>query len=256
MTECWRFLQERVCNSRGSVIRLSYVPESNFEIAFRWLAQNSYGHNKSPRKIKIGETTIELKTDYLYINENFIKQDVELKHNNPIDTIDMSLSLIFDLDSSIIKLLDGGYSYGQTPEKLDGFILPNNQIWVGALESEVRRISKYKIYRFEFKAVTSDMSLMLKDSYSSKNWFLEFSKESSSLISFFDFEGEEKFVFYKGREIRFNTKSLPEQNDKNIPQNIVNEFYRFETELHPNYNFCLEKFDPIHERINIIEGDY
>lgn len=235
---------------------ISYVPEENFEMAFKWLAQNSYGHNKLSRKIQIGETTIEVKTDYLYINKDYKKQNDDLKYNSPIDTIGMSLSLILDIDSSLVKLWEGGYSYGQTPEKIDDYLLPNNQIWVGAFESGVKRISKYKLLRFEFQAVTSDMSLMLKESYSTKNWFLRFSKECSAQISLFDFEGEERFVFYKGQEVRFVTKSLYEQNDKNIPQNIVNEFYRYETELHPDYNFCSEELDPIHDRINIIEGEY
>lgn len=235
---------------------ISYVPEKNFGKALKWLEKNSYGHNKPPRQISIGEDILSIKTDFLYINGNHISEEEELKYETQLESIGMSLSLVFEVDSAIIKMWEGGYSYGQTPNKFDEYLLPNNQIWVGAFDSGAKKIEKYQLYRFEFQAVTSDMSLMLKDSYSIKNWFLEFSKECSSLISLFDFEGEERFLYFNGRNIKFETKSLLNQNDKNIPQNMINEFYKYESELYPDYSFCSERLDPIHGRINIIEGEY
>jgi hypothetical protein len=174
----------------------------------------------------------------------------------PFESMKLSLSLKFDLDSSIVKFWEGRYGWVRNPEKIDDYLLPNNQIWVGAFDVNINRVDKYKLYRFDFQTVTSDMSLMLKDSHSVKNWLLNFSRECSSKVSLFDFEGEERFVFYENKEIQFETKSLLEQPDKNLPQKVVNDFYLYETELYSDYNFSPAVNELTHERINIIEGDY
>jgi hypothetical protein len=100
------------------------------------------------------------------------------------------------------------------------------------------------------------MSSMLRDSHSARTWLLNFSRECSSKVSLFDFEGEERFIYYEGKELKFETKSLLEESDKNLPQNLINDFYKYETELYPYYNFSPEEITAVHDRINIIEGDY
>lgn len=231
----------------------SYVPEANVGKAFNWLEKSTHG---ASRKIKIEGSDFEIKTYFLYINKERI-EDVEIPNAKmPFESMDLSLSLKFDLDSSIVKFWEGGYGWVRIPEKIDDYLLPNNQIWVGAFDVNISRVDKYKLYRFDFQAVTSDMSLMLKDSHSAKNWLLSFSKECSSKVSLFDFKGEERFIFHEDKEIKFDVRSLLEQPDKNLPQKVVNDFYKYETELYSDYNFSPTKNDQTHERINIIEGDY
>ncbi len=231
----------------------SYVPESKVGIALNWLEKNTHG---KARKIKIENSELEIKTDFLYINEKSVREDEIPDIKMPFDSIGISLCIKFELDSSIVKFWEGGYGWVRVPEKIDDYLLPNNQIWVGAFDTSIKRIEKYNLYRFKFQSVTSDMSLMLKESHSVKNWFQSFSKECSSKVSLFDFEGEERFIFYEGKELKFETKSLLEQPDKNLPQKMVNDFYKYETELYADYNFIPAKNEPTHERINIIEGDY
>jgi hypothetical protein len=229
------------------------VPETKVRKALTWLENNTHGASK---KIKIDDSEFEIKTDFLYINETSVA-DAEIPDvKMPFESIRISLCIKFDLDSSIIKFWEGGYGWRRVPEKVDGYLLPHNQIWVGSFDTSINRIDKHKLYRFEFQAVTSDMSSMLRDSHSARTWLLNFSRECSSKVSLFDFEGEERFIYYEGKELKFETKSLLEESDKNLPQNLINDFYKYETELYPYYNFSPEEITAVHDRINIIEGDY
>lgn len=235
---------------------VSYIPKENFFNAMNWLHDHTYDYKKPATIIKIQNQVFSTNAYDLYINGSKISADVELPEETVLKNLKFDLGLKLKLDSAILKFLEGGYGYTRVPENSDPYLLPNHEVWIGLFDSRVDLLEEDDLFRFEFAAVNSDMSLMLKDSFSMADWLLDFSKTSHAKLSFFNFEGEEKFIYHQGREEKISFKSLHEHNDKNIPTKLVSDFYRFESALYPDYNFNAEPIDDLHARINVIEEDF
>lgn len=124
-------------------------------------------------------------------------------------------SLSFNMDYSLIKYLQGwseyemqhnfecvnngrvDLEYSDSKYMIDfnkgqkmngGEILPDGKIKIGAFDIYERNIEKD--YIISLVAVTTDMSLLLKESYSMHQWLIDCSKYANAKIAYLDYESD------------------------------------------------------------------
>ncbi|MEN1985609.1 hypothetical protein [Paenibacillus hubeiensis] len=115
-----------------------------------------------------------------------------------------SFCLHFDVDSAILKYLEGGYSFRPhyDQDEIGRSLLPGNKARIGAIEySEDQLDHDPERLRIRFAAVTSDMSLMLQESNAVRSWFVALSKHVDAIITYMDMEAEgQRIIYGNGKE--------------------------------------------------------
>jgi len=115
-----------------------------------------------------------------------------------------SFCLHFDVDSAILKYLEGGYSFRPhyDQDEIGRSLLPGNKARIGAIEySEEQLDHDPERLRIRFAAVTSDMSLMFQESNAVRSWFVALSKHVDAIITYLDMEAEgQRMIYGNGKE--------------------------------------------------------
>ena len=148
--------------------------------------------------ILIKESSEEKVTDYLKVNADLSEDYDSTK----------CISIIAEIDSFILKYLEGGYDiyphYDKSeihPWLLDGFKAKIGCVYVYRFQL------KTGFLRYLFTAATSDMSLLFRESVRIKEWFTELSKSVDSKLTYVDLEHEgHKIIFWEGKEIDIELK--------------------------------------------------
>ncbi|MDQ0496068.1 hypothetical protein [Paenibacillus brasilensis] len=136
----------------------------------------------------------------------------------------------FDMDSFILKYLEGGYGWNPHYNKLEisTHIKPDGKARIGCIYISITEIEGQNDEVEVFlTAATSDMSLLFRDSVSINRWFIELSKEMNSIITYIDMEDEGvKIIYFKGSQIDLEIKGKQHLGDlRKIFFDIFKEFY-------------------------------
>lgn len=117
----------------------------------------------------------------------------------------------FDLDSFILKYLEGGYSWVPHYDKseVDLHIEPDGKASIGCIYISTKDLENdLDEIEVSLTAATSDMSLLFRDSVSITRWFVELSKEINSIITYIDLEDEGvRIVYFNGSDVNLELKS-------------------------------------------------
>lgn len=130
-----------------------------------------------------------------------------IKQHGRLDRKDCSC-LFFEMDSFILKYLEGGYDWRPHYDKteIEKHIEPDGKASIGSIYLKERKLSSDEI-EVSFTAATSDMSLLFKDSISISRWFIGLSKEVNSIITYIDLEDEGvRIMFYKGSSVQLDIR--------------------------------------------------
>ncbi len=149
---------------------LTYIKKEKLKDSYNWLLNNT---DDEEREIFINQNSVLIK------GHNFSNST----ENNEIK---YSTSIIFDIDLPIIETLYDEYSTHKVEIFKEDFVsayLGNGKIRIGNFDVSINYLTEKEIYKIEFTAVTSAMSCMLDESESAKNWIIEFSQISESILS-------------------------------------------------------------------------
>lgn len=158
--------------------------------------------------------------DYSYkiiINKN--EKEHLYKYLREHGTIDYGdcVCIHFDMDSFILKYLEGGYDYKPHYDKIEisTHIKPDGKASIGCIYISIKEIEgQNDEIEVSLTAATSDMSLLFKDSVSINNWFVGLSKELKSIITYMDMEDEGVKIFYfNGSQVDLELKSKQHLGD-------------------------------------------
>lgn len=124
------------------------------------------------------------------------------EHGEHLDTY---IIAHFAMDSFILKYLEGGYSYSPhyDVEEIQQHILADGKAGIGCIDIGERKLEHTENeVAVSFTAVTSDMSLLFRDSVSIHRWFIELSQAADAVMTYLDLEYEgERLIYYRGNEI-------------------------------------------------------
>ncbi len=115
-----------------------------------------------------------------------------------------------EIDSFIMKYLEGGYDW--TPHhdraEIEKYIGNDGKAGIGCIYIKERKLPNASgEISVSFTAATSSMSLLLRDSYSIRQWFIRLSKEFHSILTYLDLEHEgHRLIYYRGQEINIELK--------------------------------------------------
>lgn len=209
---------------------ITFVRKEKIEDSLNWLNQNSVGDDRVTLKLDNG--------DYVDILGEYFKK-VSQKINEKkiiydIDNLDFSTSLIFDIDPEIFLSFYNPYS--QNPiedfkEHFEDWYLGNGKIRIGSFDSSIIKHTDFDVYVFSFTAVTTNMSVMLHESLSVRNWMHEFSKVSDSIVTFIDLESAgDKIVYYKGEKVEILIEdekcNIKPENLESLEEHYLYEYYK------------------------------
>lgn len=152
--------------------------------------------------------------DYSFITVIHKKQKDRLieyiRKNGTIDYGDCAC-IHFEMDSFILKYLEGGYSWAPHYDKseVDFFIEPNGKARIGGIDISTRELEgNPDEIEVSLTAVTSDMSLLFRDSVSITRWFVEMSREINSIITYIDLEDDGvRIIYFNDSEVNLELKS-------------------------------------------------
>lgn len=171
--------------------------------------------------------------DYSFITVIHKKQkDRLIEYIRKHGTIDYGdcACIHFEMDSFILKYLEGGYSWTPHYDKseVNFYIEPDGKARIGCIYISARELEgNLDEIEVSLTAATSDMSLLFRDSISITKWFIELSREINSIITYIDFEDEGvRIVYFNGSEVNLELKSNHHLGDlrRNF-FNIIKEFY-------------------------------
>lgn len=131
-----------------------------------------------------------------------------------------SFSAYFEMDSHVLKYLEGGYDWKPHYDKaeIQKYLLPDNRARIGGIDYD-ERIPQANDEELvvRFTAVTSDMSQLFGDSVSVRNWFVALSRRVDAKMTYLDLESEgRRIIFLKGSEafLDFKGEGLFEVSQK------------------------------------------
>jgi hypothetical protein len=132
-----------------------------------------------------------------------------IRKNGTIDS-GTSASIHFDMDSYILKYLEGGYSWQPhyDREEIELFIEPDGKARIGSIDLSTRELEGYPDeIEVTFTAVTSDMSRLFQDSVSITQWFIELSKAFEAVLTYIDLEDEgARIIYCHGAEVHLELR--------------------------------------------------
>ena len=125
---------------------------------------------------------------------------------------DNCISIDFKLDKTISAFLKQSIKQTNKFRLIDVFLFkktrfrdhfPGNNIgrigciYLGVTESQVSRLTYLR-----FTAATTSMSMLFQESKSIKGWFVDFSKEVNSIVTFIDLEEQGyRFIYHESSEV-------------------------------------------------------
>ncbi len=128
---------------------------------------------------------------------NFIKASEEVCESE-------SICINFEVDSFILKYLEGGYDWKPHYDKkeMNQYLTLDNKARIGGIDYLEREVNIHgEELVVSFTAVTSDMSHLFQESISIRNWFIMLSKKVDAIITYLDMEGEgHRIIYFNGRE--------------------------------------------------------
>jgi len=180
---------------------------------------------------------------------NFVKKNGEV---NGSDCFCMN----FEVDSFILKYLEGGYDWKPhyDKEEIHQHLTSDNKAKIGCIYyTEVKATNPEELI-VSFTAATSDMSRLFQDSIAVKNWFIALSKKVNSIITYVDLEaeghriiylnGNETFLEFKGEGF-FSVKKnsflgIMDEFGKHLPY-ILTSYYETNYKFEEKYSIVVQK---------------
>ncbi|WP_019911905.1 hypothetical protein [Paenibacillus sp. HW567] len=135
-----------------------------------------------------------------------------------------SFCLHFGVDSAVLKYLEGGYEPGPHYDwaEIQRSLLPGNKARIGTIDYSEEALDNHaELLRVRFMAVTSDMSRLLRDSKSVREWFVTLSKHVDAIITYMDMEAEGQRIIYGN-----DTETFLEFKEEGFSQGTKREFIR------------------------------
>lgn len=181
----------------------TYVAPEQLPTCLKWLYHNSYNHQNET----LGIT---------YRGENLLLKGTPNRRETQTDVeqgISFSTSLVFDIDPHIIGSL-AHWNLADNPALLDDFresfqqaYLGEGKIRIGGFDASIQLLQPENIFCVDFTAVTTEMSQMLRDSPSVKQWLLALSRHCNTLLTCIDMESEgSRILFSRGQEVDITVK--------------------------------------------------
>ncbi|WP_240420532.1 hypothetical protein [Paenibacillus periandrae] len=142
----------------------------------------------------------------------------------------------FEVDSFILKYLEGGYDWSPhyDRQEIAKWLNSDGSANIGCINVRERKLPNLKgELSISFTAVTSSMSHLFRDSVNIHKWFLDLSKEVDSIITYIDLESEgDRIIYFRGHEINIELKGeghidLGKKDFLNIMTEFSNRFRFF-----------------------------
>ncbi len=217
---------------RSSIVL--HVKQQNLGKALQWLENNSWD-NGEPIQVQISGKVYNIRGDHPETKINNVTQKASINCElNDIDMLTYSTSLVFDIDPKIIKS-EGDWSLEYSNNLLPDFIerfqtiyLGNGKIRIGGFDTFITRLEKHGLFRIAFCAVTSDMSIMLEESFSVRKWITEISTACNAELSFVDREWKgDHILWYKGAGVDIKVRD-PSWESKEKLSSFFTDYFNWQ----------------------------
>jgi hypothetical protein len=206
-----------------------YVKKNSIGQALKWLYGNSWAYGKHQLTVYLDNESYTLKgeeTDTGYTGFFAGKRDL-----NSIDCFRYSTCLVFDVDPKIIKAVSDWsleFNGNMLPDFVEQFktvYMGDGKIRMGGFDVSIVNYKTDGLFKLIFTAVTSDMSIMLQESFSVRKWIHQFSVACNAELSFIDKEHEgHHILFYKCMVVDLEIRSIPDDAQGAITSLLADYF--------------------------------